>query len=267
MTIYSKPVVGFHDFLNSRPILTPFRHGLVATPFKLVTDTPGNLAERFRDGELDMALIPSVEYARIPSAVIVPGISIASLGKVETVLLFSEKTMDEIDSVCVDPRSRTSVAMLKILFHELYNGREPTLVLGNDDPESLLDNADAGLVIGDHSFAVDREKYIVYDLGELWYTYSGRPFVHALFCAKRGDRWDLAVSAVREALAVGLCHRDIISKEEKNPLISSEELYHYLTSRILYDLHDEELDGLSHFLGKAKELGLVTQDTLRFYGE
>ena len=118
----SRPLkAGFHDFLNSKPLLYPFRHGLVETPFELVTDAPSALADRFAAGELDMALIPSIEYGRIPDCVIAPVVCVASLGAVETVLLFSDKGIEDIESVAVDPRSRSSSAMLQILFHEKFN--------------------------------------------------------------------------------------------------------------------------------------------------
>ena len=85
-----RPRVGIYDFLNSKPIINPILHGLVETPFELIIDSPSRLADRFSSGELDIAMIPSVEYARIEEAVIIPQICIASLGRVDTVLLFSK---------------------------------------------------------------------------------------------------------------------------------------------------------------------------------
>jgi chorismate dehydratase len=262
-----RPTVGFHDFLNSRPILHPFRHGLVETPFTLVIDTPANLAARFADGKLDMALIPSIEYARIPDAVIVPPVCIASLGAVETVLLYGEAAIEDIETVYVDPKSRTSVAMLEILFREVYR-KEVTLVVGRDDrPDDLLRDADGVLVIGDAAFAVDRNRYVVHDLGALWYAYAGRPFVHAVMVARDGARWDAAVAAIADGLTSGLAHRELIVHEETADRRERDRLYDYLTKRIRYRLDAEEIDGLRHFLTQAKKLGLAERDDLVFYPE
>lgn len=260
-----KPVVGLHDFLNSRPLLHPLRHGLIETPFDLVIDTPANLATLFHAGELDIALIPSIEYARSSQAVIVPDICIASLGRVETVILFSTIAIEEVQTVVADPKSRTSTAMLTILLKELY-GRDITPVAGHcDDPDDMLRDADAGLVIGDAAFGIDREKYLVHDLGELWFEFAGRPFVHALLCARKGERHDQAVAALKEAKEIGLDHRDLVAREEKRNNPGYDVLYDYLAHRILYDLHAEEKEGLAHFLSLAKKAGLCQRDDLHYY--
>jgi len=259
-----RPRVGFHDFLNSRPILHPIRHGLVETPFELVIDTPSRLADRFHEGDLDMALIPSIEYAKNPDAVIVPDVCIASMGRVETVLLFSEMAMEDMESVCVDPKSRTSVAMLKILFKEKY-GKEPSMIIGEDDPAMMLRSADAGLVIGDAAFTIDKDKYVTYDLGELWFTHTGRPFVHAIMCSKRGEQWDRAIESIAEAKRTGLRDRELIARQTESDHRKADELYDYLTKRIHYDLGDEEKAGLAHFLETARAMGLADRSDLEFY--
>lgn len=260
-----RPRVGFHDFLNSRPLLYPFRHGLLETPFELVVDTPSRLADRFHEGELDMALIPSIEYAMSEGSVIVPAVCIASLGPVETVVMFSEMAMEDVESVLVDPKSRSSVAMLRILFKEMHN-KEPAMITGKeDDPALVLRSADAGLVIGDAAFSVDREKYLVHDLGELWFRHTGRPFVHAVLCAKRGQMWDRAVAAIEEAKKIGLLERELIARQEGRDHREADAILDYLTKRIIYDLGEAERDGLSVFLRKAMELGLASRAELEFY--
>ncbi len=260
-----RPLIGIHDFLNSRPILHPFRSGLVEAPFTLVTDTPANLAVRFAEGELDMALIPSIEYARNPEAVIVGPICIASLGAVETVLLFSDKAIEDIESVCVDSKSRTSVAMLQILFKEVYH-RDVTLTVCHESRLSdMLRDADGALVIGDDAFNVDHARHVVHDLGELWYAYAGRPFVHAVMVARAGAKWDGAVKALAEGLDAGLEHRELIAHAETDDHRLQDRYYDYLTKRILYRLEQEEIDGLAHFLTQAKRLGLADRDELLFY--
>jgi len=258
------PKVGFHDFLNSKPLLHPFRHGLVAAPFELVIDTPSRLADRFQSGELDMALIPSIEYARARDAVIVPGVCIASLGKVETVLVYTDRALEDIESVAADARSRTSVAMLEILFRHKF-GRIPTITPVDEAPNLMLRDADAGLVIGDAAFHVDRARHIVHDLGELWYQHSGRPFVHAVLCAHKGERWDAAIAAIVEAKQAGMRHRELVARQETRSPDDMRRAYEYLTARIFYDLGEAERDGLAYFLSAARELGLCERDELVFY--
>jgi chorismate dehydratase len=261
-----RPRVGFHDFYNSKPLLHALRRGLVETPFDLVIDTPSRLADRFSEGDLDIALIPSIEYARVTDAVISPVLCISSLGKVDTVLLFSELAIEDIESVAVDPKSRASAAMLKILFKEQF-GKELITFVGEEEPEMMLRSADAGLVIGDLAFGVDREKYVVNDLGELWYNSTGRPFVHAVLCLKEGQRFDSALASLKEAREIGEKNLALIAKQETDSEEEAEVMLGYLTSRIFYDLGVEEIKGLEYFLASAKKLGLCDRSDLKFYQE
>jgi chorismate dehydratase len=261
-----RPRVGIHEFLNSRPILYPFLHGLVETPFTLVTDSPANLAQRFAKGDLDIALIPSIEYGRNEDAVISPALCIASLGRVDTVLLFSEMAIDDMETVCVDPRSSSSVAMLKIIFQERFK-RDIITITGETDPAMMLRSADAGLIIGDSAFSIDREKYITHDLGEMWYQHCGRPFVHALLCAHKGAKWPHALSALAEAKEIGKSHIDLIARQTAKTREEAERNIEYLTTRIRYDLNKDEIDGAQYFLETATRKGLCQRSALKFYKE
>lgn len=259
-----KPRVGFHNFLNSKPLIHAFEHGLVDKPFEMVMDTPSNLAMRFHDGDLDLALIPSVEYGRNKDAVIVPSLCIASRGKVDTVLLYSELAIEDVESICVDPKSRTSVAMLIILFKEMF-GKEPTIVVGENNPDKMLDSADAGLLIGDAAYFLNRDKYVVHDLGELWYQYSALPFVHAILCAHRGKRWDHTIAVIEEAKRIGVSNRELIAKQETKSHQEADALLDYLTKRIYYDLGEQEREGLEFFFKTAARMKLVDRSDLEFY--
>ncbi len=262
--------VGIHDFLNSKPILHPFRHGLIEQSFELVIDTPANLADRFAAGELDIAMIPSIEYAKNENALIVPGISISSIGPVETVVLYSEKAMQDVDTVAVDPKSRTSVAMLDILLKDRVGRDNVTFLQGGKTPEETLRMADAGLIIGDDAFFIDRDKYLVNDLGDVWYAYAGRPFVHALLCVNgRSDKTKAelakAVDQILSANRIGKEHIELVVHENINERLDIDTVYNYLTNRIVYDLANEEIDGLVYFLGKAKEYRLCPSSKIRYF--
>lgn len=261
-----RPRVGIHEFLNSLPILYPFRHGLVETPFTLVTDTPANLARRFAQGDLDIALIPSIEYARIPDAVISPAVCIASLGRVDTVLLFSEIGIEDVETVCVDPRSSSSVAMLKIIFKQRFH-RDVITITGETDPAMMLRSADAGLIIGDSAFSIDREKYVTHDLGEMWYQHSGRPFVHAVLCAREGQKWPHALVSLAEAKEIGKSHIGLIARQTAKTHDEAERNIEYLANRIRYDLGKDEIEGLTFFLSTAQAMGLCGRSGITLYQE
>ncbi|HET7294969.1 MAG TPA: MqnA/MqnD/SBP family protein, partial [Vicinamibacteria bacterium] len=135
--------LGVVCYLNVEPIV----HGLRDDPrFQLVRDVPSRIAELLHAGEIDLGMIPSVEYARSDYA-IVPEIAIASRGAVRSVVLLHERPLDEVRRVALDTSSRTSAALLRIVLRERL-GREPEGVDMAPDPAAMLAAADAALVIG-----------------------------------------------------------------------------------------------------------------------
>ena len=115
----SKPLLkfGMHDFLNASPLLLPLMEHGPNNGFQIVTDSPAVLADKLKSGDLDLAMIPSIEYFKsADSYLLLPNICIASRGEVGTVLLLAKKPLGQISSIAVDFRSRTSVAALKVLF-------------------------------------------------------------------------------------------------------------------------------------------------------
>ncbi len=247
---------GCHDFLNSQPIVYPIKEGLVDTPFETVFAPPGELADMLKGGELDLAFIPAVEYARIHGLRIVPGFSIAALGPVKTVLLFSKHKIEEIETVAVDHRSRTSVSLLRVLMAEFYK-KEVEFAITRDVHDFIDAAEDATLVIGDESFRDARGRH-VYDLSELWHQFTGLPFVFAVLCVAPGCEARDAVAALRRAKEMGMGIRDEICRDSAvRAGITVEECRDYLINRIRYDLTDGDIKGLKLFLELAHKHQVV----------
>ena len=134
--------LGVASYLNAVPLV----HGLEADPrFSLVRDVPSRIAERLHAGEIDLGMLPSVEYAAGDYA-IVPGIAIASRGPVRSVNLFHRRRLDGVRRVALDASSRTSVALAKILLRERL-GHDPEYVSMGPPVEDMLASADAGSAV------------------------------------------------------------------------------------------------------------------------
>jgi len=247
---------GCHDFLNSQPILYPLAQGLVETPFDMVLDSPAHLADRLRDGELDLAFIPAVEYARIPRLKIVPGFSIAAEGEVRTVLMFSRKKMEEIKTVAVDQRSRTSVSLLKVLMHGYY-GRDVSFSIAQKGHDPL-ENADAALLIGDEAFKIPASGFHLYDLSQEWFRFTGKPFVFSILCVASGVDADVAIDALGKAKEIGKGMLDEICRKGSLELgIPHGVCLDYLSNRIRYDLTPQQIQGLKLFYELAGKYGVI----------
>src|SRR5262245_53829863 len=105
--------VGAVNYLNTKPLI--WNLAVASTTIDLRLDVPSRLADQLAAGELDVALIPVIEYFRGVNYSIIPNIAIASRGPVLSVTLFSRVNWQEIRSVALDEGSRTSSALTRIL--------------------------------------------------------------------------------------------------------------------------------------------------------
>jgi chorismate dehydratase len=259
---------GCHDFLNASPFTFAITEGSIEADFDIDFAPPAKLADSLRDGRLDMAFIPAVEFAAIPGLEIVPGFSIAAMGEVGTVLLVSNGSLWEVNKVAADNRSRTSVALLKILFREFFRKGAGIINSRSLDLEEMMQSADAALVIGDESFGIDREKYRVTDLAEAWFAFTGKPVVFALLCVREGVDAGEAVRTLEKSKRASLENPDGFCSEVAPRFgVSAEICRDYLTKKIRYDLNSDDLDGLKLFFRLAAKNGIIEQKPeIRFYG-
>jgi chorismate dehydratase len=260
---------GFHDFINAQPLLIPLKERERQLGVTLVTGSPASLAEQLREGELDLAMIPSIEYLKDSAQYhLLPGIAVASRGPVDTVLLASRLPLKEVQSVALDVRSRTSATLLQVLFGEVF---PPNLSLesADPDPQAMLKNHDAALIIGDPAFrlrSVFPDLQIV-DLSEQWFEQTGKTFVHAIVAVRNGIELDQEfLTTVQEAKTDGLSRLESIAQTESKQLgIAFETCLDYLSTKIIYDLGKEEMIGLQHFRDVCFEKGLIDQkEVIRF---
>jgi chorismate dehydratase len=222
---------GAVSYLNARPLI----EGLEP----LVLDTPARLVDRFERGEVDVALLP-VAAGEASGISRVGSLGVAAEGAVDSVLLFLRTDAEAVESLHLDPASRTSRILAEIILRERY-GRDPRLV---DSPA-----ADAELVIGDAALLRARQKEPRLDLGEEWSRWTGLPFVFAAWYGAPG-----AETALEEAFARG---RERIASYAATGELDARYLEVYLRERIRYRIGPREEEGLRRFLETARQLGLL----------
>src|SRR4051794_38517029 len=95
------------SYLNARPLI----YGLDTDPqIRLILDVPSKLIEHLRDGSADVALLPAIDYQRMPDLRIVPAGGIGCDGPTLTVRIFAKQPIETIRTLACDPDSHTSVA-------------------------------------------------------------------------------------------------------------------------------------------------------------
>ena len=215
------------------------------TGLKICTGTPARLADQFR---------------------LLPKISIASRNKVGTVLLISKVPLSTIRSLALDNRSRTSVALLEVLYSKVFPSGI-RLETQKPDPDKTLKKHDAGLIIGDQALGYSREGLLVYDLSEEWFNRTGKTFVHAVIAVREGIKAEF-IQTIINAKQEGLQSLDQIARAQAKttgqPLAL---LLDYLKNQIRYDFGEEEIEGLLHFQSLCHEAGLISKNfPLKFVG-
>lgn len=263
------------SFLNTAPLMWDFEHGDAGRDFQIEYTIPSACAAALAANQADIGIIPAFTYAQIPGLVILPNIAIASKDRVRSILLVSKKPIDEVRTVATDTSSRTSVALLRILFAKFFGGPRE-LTPHPPELEPMLQQHDAALLIGDAALEVESlPGYRFYDLAHLWHEATGQAFVFAFWALRldaldrKPEGLDLA-KVFQESRDHGLEpeHIDILARDWSPKLrLSEADIRSYLTDNIHYYLDRENHAGLKLFLQYAEELGLIpASPELRFLG-
>jgi chorismate dehydratase len=264
--------IGAVPYLNTRPLIAGLEKGAIAGTngrlgkIELRLAVPSRLPELLRQGEVDVALIPSIEYLRGRPFFIIPGISIASRGAVESVLLFLKvPRIKDIRRVALDESSLTSATLTKIILQERYglgqSGVEYVLWQGGGDLNIV--QADAVLVIGDNAMKMHRQPGNggkVLDLGAEWKALTRLPFVYALWVTSRKDLIEGATRLLLKARERGLAAlKEIATAKAMRLGLKPEFCLRYLSENIHYGLGEEEMAGLRRFYHYALSMGLASE--------
>ena len=261
------PRLAASSYLNSAPVVHAFVEGSQRDRCRILPDpAPSACARLLASGEVDGALVPSIEYQRIPGLAVARGVCVAARHAVRSVLLVSRVPLARVRSVALDEQSRTSAALVRILL-ERFRGVRPSYEQAAPDLASMLAAHDAALVIGDPAMTADTYGYETHDLATLWRAETGLPFVFALW-AVRPERFSEArvdfVAARDEGVAA---IAQLAERFAPRLGIARAELVAYLTENIHYELDEESLVGLRLFYDLAAEHGLVDSPPrpLRFW--
>jgi len=253
-------------YLNSLPLAWGFVHGEQKGLFDLDFSSPSRCADLLADGSVDIGLIPSIEYQRIPGARVISGLSIASKQQVQSVLLVSKVPAERMQTLAVDNSSRTSIVLLRILLTLKFRA-QPTMKSFGPDLEAMLAHSDAALIIGDTALKAGIDDLYRYDLAEEWRVLTGKPFVFAFWGVRPGVN-PADPSVFQQSLEYGKTHLDEIVQQQSQTLqLPEHRLHRYLTENINYTLDHENLEGLQLFYQLAAEtLGMDTSRSVEFIG-
>ena len=269
--------IGRIPYINCYPVYGAIDRGVVRLDADLVDGVPTNLNRRMGAGELDISVVSAVEYAREADRyLLLPDLAISCDGPVRSVMLFSRRPAGELGgrSVIVSRSSMTSVALLELLFENVWHAR-PRFVPGDAEVKDVVidtaSDAEARLVIGDAALVLGsnhRERYpFAYDLGQMWKEWTGQPFVFAVWVAQRS-------TSVKEALLAhaglilsrdwGLRHLPELAEQAHQATGVKRSVCAEYLSGLDYGLSYPHLAGLTEFYRRLVERGRIPNGTLTF---
>jgi len=273
------------EFLNTAPLVWGFTDGPLAGKYDLSFTVPSQCAEALRRGDVDVAIIPAIEYQRIENLVALPGMAVAAKGEVRSILLVSKRPIERVKRIALDTSSRSSAALVRLLARDFWK-IQAEFVDAAPDPSAMLQTSDAALVIGDPALRISlkmdalsnrapsgeqccqgdpddmpvpgHETIFVYDVAYQWREMTGLPCVLAIWAGQPDKMTEEVVADFQASRKYGLERLREISEGASIKLdLPPRSLERYLAENINFDLDRDNLAGLSRYFDLAASTGLI----------
>lgn len=234
------------SYLNSKPFIYGIEHSEVAKNIDLQLDIPSVCARKLIEGQVDIGLIPVAVIPELKEHHIISDYCIGAIGKVSSVMLYSEVPLGSIKRILLDYQSRTSVTLVQVLAKEFWK-IQPEWVPASHNYENQIRQTTAAVIIGDRTFGLEANYPYVYDLSEEWQKFTGLPFVFACWVSNK-KLPDSFISAFNTALRYGMDHRKQLIQELNRKAAYKTDVEKYLTKSISYNYDDAKKQALKRFL-------------------
>lgn len=231
-------------YTNTKPFIYGLEHSPIIDKIDLSLDIPSDCANKLIDGTVDIGLIPVAAIPMVPQANLVSDYCIGSDGAVNSVFIFSHKPIYSIENLLLDPQSKTSNNLAKVLLRFYWNKEVEFF-----DDEKI--DVDAIVLIGDRTFNAKENYEYAYDLGEEWKSFTGLPFMYAAWVANKEIDEEFK-DEFNKALRFGLDNRDKVLEElPRNEVFNLSD---YLMNRLQFEVTPDRLKALDLFLNYIEKL-------------
>lgn len=238
----SKIRISAVSYTNTKPFAYGIEHSELRSKIDLTYDIPSDCAQKLIDDKADIGLVPVAALLSIPNYHILGEYCIGSVGAVNSVFIFSEKPISEVKTVRLDPQSRTSNNLAKVLLKNYW--KNPVEFVSEGESDAFVE-------IGDRTFAHINSFPFSYDLGEQWFKFTGLPFAFAVWASNK----PIAIEFVKElndSLKLGVDNIDTVLEEL--PKLKGFDLYDYFHNRLDFDLTEEKRTAINKYLQFVQDL-------------
>jgi chorismate dehydratase len=217
-------------------------HSGILDQIELSLDIPSDCANKLIENKVDIGLVPVAALLHIQDYHIISNYCIGANGAVDSVFIFSNKPIAEIKTLQLDPQSRTSNHLAKVLLKNFWK----------INPEFVdHDQADAFVQIGDRTFGKKEQFLYPYDLAQEWFNFTGLPFAFAVWASNKPISETFKIS-FNAALKLGLDHiEEVLISLNK---VENFDLDNYLMRKVDFILDDEKLKAIIKFHQLIREL-------------
>ncbi len=239
------------SYTNTKPFIYGLEHSGIINKIDLSLDTPSDCAQKLIDDNVDIGLIPVAAILNLPKWEIVADYCIGAVGAVNSVFIFSNCEIHDIKTLQLDPQSRSSNNLARVLLKNYWKADDLTFIKNAPDYALSTDKTTAFVQIGDRTFGKKDKYAYVYDLAEEWQKFTGLPFVFAAWVANKPIPHEF-MDEFNQALKYGLDHRSELLKEL--PTRPDFDLEDYLMHKLNFDLTEDKKKALRLFLEYVGQL-------------
>lgn len=238
------------SYTNTKPFIYGIQHTDLINQIDLSLDIPADCAQKLIDDKVDIGLIPVAAALQLPYWETVTDFCIGATGPVNSVFIFSNVDIHEVKTMQLDPESRSSNNLARVLMKNFWKVG-PELVINAPDYTTSTDPHTAFVLIGDRTFGKKGQYKYVYDLAEEWQKFAGLPFMFAAWIANKPI--DKAFEAeFNKALKLGLDHRaELIAELPKR---DDFDIEHYLMHNLDFNLTEDKRKAMHLFHEYIKAL-------------
>ncbi|PJB14469.1 MAG: ABC transporter substrate-binding protein [Flavobacteriales bacterium CG_4_9_14_3_um_filter_32_8] len=239
------------SYLNTLPFLFGIYHSNVINEIELSVDIPSVCAKKLLANEVDLGLVPVAILPQLKEYHIISDYCIGAEGKVASVMLYSDVPLNEIKAIYLDYQSKTSINLVQLLAKEYWK-INPKWLKAATGYENKIDNAIAGVIIGDRTFNLPKVFNYQYDLAEEWKKHTDLPFVFACWVANKKLTPEF-ITNFNSALKKGIDNIKEVVTDYKDNNVNQKQLYDYLSNKISYPFNKNKQQALTKFLNYIEE--------------
>ena len=241
-------------YANTYPFIYGFKVSGFDKKVRIETDHPADCAAKLIDGKVDIGLIPVAVLPLLKEYHIIGDYCIGANGNVKTVMLLGNCPFEDIETIYLDYRSRSSVNLIKVLAKNSWKREFKWVTTSKGFDFRNIGLKEAVVLIGDQCYEFDRSFRYRTDLAYEWKKFSGLPFVFACWTSNRKLPDDF-IEEFNGVLKLGVNNIDaVVEKLGKTGIIKGADLKDYLTHNIDYDFNEDKKKALKLFLELMSEL-------------